>query len=150
MALFKRQADSNLPPPPLQTGNALMDEVQRLLDQIGGSRLKVHDPRVKVLLTQIAQNGEYRLTAGSDEPPSDVVLVEFRSHLESVMRVVSQLVDFQDNAARYPNVEEMAVKARQAVEGFAAYVLRKDIPGGSRNLTDFKVDTDILAAKQYR
>lgn len=148
MALFKRQdANGQLPPPPTEP---LINEVFRLLDEIGTFRLRVNDPRIKVCLTQISQNGEHRLTGGSNDPPTDVAVIEFRSKLQSVVRVLTQYVDFQNNSSRYPNAVEEMKKGQEAITGFASYVMETNIPGGSRSLTDFKVDTDILAAQQHR
>lgn len=148
MALFKRDEPVARPLPKAE--EPLIDEVFRLLDQIGEFRLKVLDPRVKVLLTQIAKNGERRLTGGDPESPSDVAVIEFRSHLESVVRVLAQYVDFQDNSSRYPNSEEMMAKGQNAIAGFASYVMETSIPGGTRSVSDFNVDTDILSAQQHR
>lgn len=146
MALFRKEEPITQP----KVTEPLINEVFRLLDQIGVSRLGVRDPRIKVHLTQIAQNGEHRLTGGDSVSPSDAAVIEFRAHLESVVRVLAQYVEFQDNPTRYPDIEEMMSKGQQAIAGFASYVMEASIPGGTRNVSDFKVDADILSAQQHR
>ena len=147
MGLFKRQSEVKAKP---EAEEPLIYEVYRLLDQIGLLRIQIFDPKVKVCITQIAWNGIHKLTGGSADTTPDTAIIEFRGHLESVLRAVTQYINFQNNTSQYEDAEEMMMKGRNAIVGFARYVMTASAPGGTRETTTFKVDTAILSAQQHR
>lgn len=144
---FKRSQRTPVP----QQQKYSLDMVRQMLDHVGLYRLHVRDPKLKVLLTLIAQNGEEHLTARSGGvTPTDANIVQFQNLLEALLRVINQYVDVQDNPSRYPDAEKLLLSGFQATEGFATEIVSPDVPGGKRSLTDFKVDTNILSAQRHR
>lgn len=128
-----------------------LEKVRALLDQVGLYRLRVIDPRLKVLLTLIAQRGEGRLMRNSvNGQLSDSDVMTFQDLLESLVRVLEKYVEIQNDPSQGQDVEELLASGLNAAEGFATQVLKSDAPGGQTSMTTFRVDTQILSAQRFR
>ena len=126
-----------------------LGRVRALLDDIGQTRIQITAPRLKVLLTLIAQNGEPFLVRNSpDGKPSDSDIMQFQENLKAVVRVLEQYVIIQNDFG-YPSRVEHLQEGFDAVDGFAARVLSKATPSGTQSMTNFGVDTKILSAQRF-
>lgn len=136
-------------PGPLPEAEHSLEKVRALLDEIGQARLKVAAPKLKVLLSLIAQNGEsYLVRTSADGKPPEHEIAQFQEHLRAALRVLEQYVSIQ-NDQQYPNRQAKMLEGFEAIDGFAASVLKATAPGGTASNTNFTVDTKILSAQRY-
>ena len=150
--MFKRRKDSESPsqPQPQAKPEYTIDMVYEMLDTVGLSRLRVINPRVMVLLTLIAQNGESHLKLMSGDEPTEITIMDFMEQLKSLQRVIEHYITIQDNPGGYGNSDELLYSGLEAVEGLASQVLNKSASSERQSLTDFHVDTKILQSLSAR
>ncbi len=148
--MFSGRKDNKSQPQAKAEPEYTVDMVRPLLDAVGQSRLRVVNPRLKVLLTLIAQNGESHLLLMGGGQPDTVKIMDFLEQLRSLQRVIDQYIDIQDKPDGYSNSHELLSDGLKAVEGLASQVLNKSSSNERRSLTDFKVDTKILQSLSAR
>jgi hypothetical protein len=145
-----RDTPSKSQPPQQPPEMYSMTKIQSLLDTLGESRLKVRDPRFKVLLSVVAQQGEpYLRRISVDGNPSETDVMQFQDSLEAAVRVVEQYIAIQNN----PSLPDRQVKLDEgldAIDGFATRIRSSTVPGGTKEMTSFTVDTKILSAQRYQ
>jgi hypothetical protein len=146
MPWWRNSADDS---PPREERYTL-DKIRGMLDEIGGSRLQVIDPRLKVLLTLIAQRGEDKFLENNDGAPSDAAIVSFQTNLETILRVLREYVNIQDKQSSKPKYADLLRDGYEAVLGFSVQLLQTDTPGGTRSHSEYAVDTKILSAQRHR
>jgi hypothetical protein len=144
--MFRRHEDSQVPQQPAQPQQPeyTLDTVRTALSAIGLSRLKVVNPRLKVMLLKIAWSGEEHLTITCGAQPAKVKIMDFLEQLNALQRVVDQYILIQDNPEGYTNAAENLENGFKAVAGLASVVTTKSASSERTSLTDFNVDTKIL------
>ncbi len=146
MAWFDRQTPDL---PEVGEEKYSIDHVRDLLEQVGMTRLRVNNPRIKVVLTRIAQDGESCLSKrGSNGPPGGAEVATFQKQLETVLRVIDEYVTIQNNPDAYEDAREFLDRGQQSVQGFARQLFRGGAGASKKaDLINFKVDTQILSAQ---
>lgn len=145
MAWFDRQKPDQ---PSVPKEKYTVEDIQALLDEIGMLRPKVNAPRVKVLLTRIAQQGESCLIKRSHNgSPSATDVVRFQKQLEVVLRVIQQYVVIQENPNNYPNPREELRQGYESVRNFAKQLFETSSSASSSGLIDYRVDARILSTQ---
>lgn len=146
MAWFDRQKPDQ---PSVPKEQYTIENIQALLDNIGTLRPNVNPPRVKVLLTRIAQQGESCLTKRShNSSPSASDVVKFQKQLEVLLRVVQQYVVIQENPNNYPNPREELRQGYESIRDFAKQLFEVSSSASSSGLIDYKVDAKILSTQR--
>jgi len=128
--------------------NQIKDELQQILDY----RVKLNDPGLSNTLTQLIRDTNRVFDQLRRNAPQQVdeVTEEFEQHLQSLCKVLESYVDIQNNRRYYEDPQQALSDGREAVNGFAEYVLTSAQRAGKRTLTSFNVDTKILSAQRYR
>jgi len=146
VAWFDRQTPDL---PKVEEEKYTIDHVRDLLEQVGMTRLRVNNPRIKVALTRIAQEGEGCLSKrGSNGPPAGAEVATFQKQLETLLRVIDEYVTIQNNPDAYENAREFLARGQQSVQGFARQLFRGGAGKSKKaDLINFKVDTQILSAQ---
>ena len=147
MSWFKREPDRPQAQPAATSFS--IDQVRELADKIGPFRLRIVDPKLKVPISQIAQNAEAYLMRGNPSgQPSQSEIMRLVEDLRMTFGVLEQYVAIQDNPAQ-PNRQAEMQKGYDAIISISRVVLSSNMQGGSQAMTGYGVDTDILAARQY-
>jgi hypothetical protein len=127
------------------------EQVRDLLDAIMKMRGDVEDPEVRQLIDTACTNTEeyFRRSSASGKQEADAQM--FVNHLQSVRKVLVQYIDIQNTRRRgyYDNPDQLMESGRSAIAGFNTFVLNSIKRGRSADLTNFKVDTDILTAQRF-
>lgn len=147
MALFRRNQEEPAKP---QEPEYSLDKIRIMLDQIGLIRLRVFNPKVKVLLTLISQRGEEYLIARSvGGTPSEVEIVKFQNLMVKLLEVLEKYVEIQGRPVD-DNTRAMLQSGYEAADGLAKQILSSDPSTGVRDNAEFMRDAQILSAQQYR
>ncbi len=131
---------------------AAPDPVKDVLEPILKLRSRINDPALRDLVTQMCSDTEAyfkrNITRKGDTRRNDAD--EFEMHLRSMQSVLERYVDVQDNPRFFHNPPELMEQGAEAVTGFSEFVLTNVRRGSREALTNYRVDTDILAAQRYR
>lgn len=122
------------------------ETVRDQLNELLKFRSRVEDPSLASTLTQICRDTEAYFARAGKSSNTDA----FRQHLESLNNVIEKYVDVQDNPRYFADAPSLLRSGKEAAESFAEFVLTTIQRGSRRDLTDFRVDTDILSAQRYR
>jgi hypothetical protein len=127
------------------------EPVKEVLEQILDYRSRISDRNVRDLLTQICGDTEnfyerarQRGVNVSEDTP------RYTHHLQSLLKVVDRYVDIQDNPRYWDNGDQLMLDGVEAFQGFSTFVIDSIKDGGRSQLTDYHVDTKILAAQSSR
>lgn len=127
-----------------------MTEVRALLDKTGQARLRITSPRLKVLLSMIAQNGEeYLINRGLNGTPTVADIESLKFNLESLQTVLSAYVRIQGDPLT-PDRDEYLDKGREAIEGLAHMIMSSTTSGAQAHLSEFRINAQILSAQRFR
>lgn len=148
MAWFDRQKPDL---PQVEEEKYSIDIVRELLEQVGLARLYVDNPRIKVALTRISQEGEGCLSKrGSNGPPAGAEVATFQKQLETLLRVINEYIAIQNSPDDYEDAREFLKRGQQSVQVFARQLFKSGTSASKKaGLTNFKVDTQILSAQQH-
>lgn len=150
-ALFKRATDKQRRAIDHVSLKVAPDPVKDILEPILKLRTRVNDTQLRDVITQLASDTEAyfgRNQTRKGEPlRSDAE--EFVRHLKSLHSVLERYVDVQDHPRYFDNPQHLLDQGSKAINGFAEFVLTNVRRGSREALTNYRVDTDILAAKRY-
>lgn len=122
------------------------DPVRDQLSRLLKSRDRIKDTYLHDTLTQICRDTEaFFQRRKIDESDTSV----FEAHLSSLNNVMERYLDIQDNPRYFEDPESLLNSGEEAAASFAIFVLEAIRRDGRRDLTDFRVDTDILSAQRY-
>jgi hypothetical protein len=131
----------------LRGPDRIRDELRSILDK----RPAINDRDLRDTITQLVHDTEevFRRLERNSPDQVNTSVVAFEQHLQSLIRVLDQYVDVQNNPRYFENPQKALQDGREAVAGFATYVLRSAQRAGRQQLTGFTVDTKILSAQRY-
>jgi hypothetical protein len=132
----------------LQSPSRLQDELRDILAR----RSKIQDPALRETITQMVRDTEVvfrRLRANATPVTVETTSASFEGYLQSVLSVLDQYIDVQENTRYYDNPQGALADGRDAINGFAEYVLNSAKRAGRQDLTQFRVNTKILSAQKY-
>jgi hypothetical protein len=125
------------------------DDVRDLLKVIMGLRPQIRDDELVTTIETACNDTNQYFRRSSDPKMRDEDITVFSRHLKSVRSVLTQYIDIQNNGRYYDNPDELIQQGRDAIAGFATFVEQSIRRGRRSELTEFKVDTDILSAQRY-
>lgn len=132
----------------LRSPDQLRDELRGILDR----RAQIRDQALRETITRLVQDTEElfkRLRANAKPAAVDEATTNFESHLQSLLSVLDQYIDVQNNPRYYEHPADALHDGREAIDGFAEYALNSARRAGRQNLTAFRVNTKILSAQKY-
>ncbi|HSX00744.1 MAG TPA: hypothetical protein VLF67_00755 [Candidatus Saccharimonas sp.] len=131
----------------LSAPNQMHDELRDIL----ALREHIADRSLRDLITQMVKDTQEVFTRLGVNSPSEVstATVTFETHLQNVRDVLKQYIDVQNNPRYYESPSRALADGREAIEGFAEYVLASARRAGRSQLTMFNVNTKILSAQRY-
>jgi hypothetical protein len=136
----RRQADDGL------TFRSSPSEVRDLLHVIMEQRPAINNDELSSIVKTACEDTEQYFQRSGNPEDSD----EFVHHLQSVRSILKQYIDIQNNQRYYDNPQALMKQGLEAIKGFASFVQDSIRRGRRADLTNFKVDTDILSAQRYR
>lgn len=145
MGLFGNRQSATSSAPPAPSGPTI-ESVRVLLDEIGGFRLQVKRPEMKVLLTQIAWNGEpYLMRRSPSGSPSEAQLIRFSSGLRTTLDVVRTFAQHEQHV-QYGDQEtaDRLAKELDAVKQYAMSLVAATGTGGFAAGFNADVNTSLL------
>jgi hypothetical protein len=125
------------------------DKVRDILRDIMERRAEVNDGELGSIIEQACQDTEQYFRRNSDPSKRDEDTTTFVNHLKGVRNVLVQYLDIQNNRRYYDDPEGLMQQGYDAIDGFAAFVLQSNKRGRRDELTEFRVDTQILSAQRY-
>lgn len=124
------------------------DQVRELISKIYEQRKELQDRALGELLLEICRHTEAYFARASGAKQRDANT--FRGHLKSLYDVLDKYIDIERYPLYYDDPERLLRVGREAFKSFDTYVLDSIRRGSRQALTEFNVDTDILAAQKYR
>jgi len=123
-------------------------QVRELLEQILRLRTQIDDSELlRDTITQLCRDSEAyfrRIENAMHEVDA------FKAHLEEIQRVLIKYIDVQNNKRYYSRWTEYMEQGRNSVSDFADFLLARIRRESELSMTDYYVDTKILAAQKYR
>jgi hypothetical protein len=125
----------------------IRDELRDLLD----NRHRINDTALQQTITQLVKDTKVVFEKLGHNQPNDVdtTVVEFEAYLRNILEVINVYVDIQNRPRYYDDPEGSMQDGRDAINGFADFVLTSARRAGRKNLTKFNVNTKILSARRY-
>lgn len=123
------------------------EPVRDNLERIWELRDRINNVQMSEIITQMCRDTEALFKRQSSRD-SDITS-DFQHHLASVVAVLEQYIDIQDNPRYYENSYQELTSGEEAIDAFSQYVLRVIQNGGRSGLTQFHVDKKILSAQKY-
>jgi hypothetical protein len=128
---------------------AAPDNVREILRDIMDKKSEVKDSALRSTIEQACQDTEQYFARNSDPSKRGEDTSTFVNHLKSVRNVLVQYLDIQSNKRYYDDADELMQQGYNAITGFAEFVLQSNKRGRRSELTNFKVDTQILDAQRF-
>lgn len=140
--LSEPKATPNLTP---KENKYSIEKVEALLTQFGPLRLRVADPRMKLLITQITWSVLPYLRALNSGSPRSADLADVMSTLDMLIQTVEGYIRIQNNQASGQNQTALLANGRKALE----VNLQKFSAGNgtqASGLSDYAALTDFLTS----
>jgi len=124
------------------------DQVKDLLAKIAKERDQIHDASLKDTLYQMCLHIERYFAKTSKDKKSDALF--FRDRLTEVSDVLTSYLDIQQNEYYYEDARAELERGGASIVDFSQYVLDRIRHDNTVDLTEYKVNTNILQAQRYR
>ena len=125
------------------------DQVKDVLEKIMQLRPLVKDSKVQNLLRQICSDTEeyFQRNRSRGNVKADTVML--KQHLDSVREVLERYIDVQEHPRYFDNPQKELQSGYDAFDGFAINLLNSIKKDNRQELTEYRVNTDILDARRY-
>lgn len=138
------EKDAPQPLQPVPTGPTL-ESVRALLEEIGRFRLQLKSAEMKVLVTQVAWNGERFLEGkSSDGNPSEAQIIKATDTLETALQVVKAFAQHEQAPLADPENQDRLAREIAAVQQFAASLTETVATPGFAASMNADVNTELL------
>lgn len=126
------------------------NEVADLLREIMSLKSSVSNHDLKMVIDRACHDTEQYFARSSDPKRISEDRSTFVNHLRSVRSVLRTYIEVQSSPARYyDDPTKLLRQGYEAIDGFADFVENSIRRGRRSELTEFKVDTDILSAQRF-
>jgi hypothetical protein len=155
MGIFdrKNQHSGPTPPPVITSGSSYtVQNIEKLLDEIGLMRLNVSDVQMKLLTTSVVwETKKYidQKSAANQGQLPGIDISSLQEQLQIIKNVLFKYIDVEGNPEKYGDQATTALD--QGSASLLSYVERIEASSkaGSVDLIGFNVDTKILSTHQF-